>query len=255
MPQDLDFCKNSDYCVFLMLEHTPNRLHSGSRSTGPDAVPGVMNPIRVLLAGGHSLERAALHSLLDSLPEIKVVAEATDAHEALGLAETHRPRVALIDIAIAGPNGLAAVETLAKKSPSTRVLILSMHASEEYLMRALRAGAAGYLLKDSGAVELELAIKAVARGETHLSPAVSKHVTDSVRRTNTQATSLEQLTLRQREILQLIAEGQSSKEIACQLNVSVKTVDVHRGQLMERLDIHDVAGLVRFAIRVGLVTP
>ena len=235
-------------------DHIPNGTHPPSE-TAAGALPGVMEPIRVLLAGGHNLVRAGLHSLLDTLPEIEVVAEATNGQEALGLTQAYHPHVALVDIAIPGSNGLEAAETLAKHSPGTRVLLLSMQSSEEYLTRALRAGAAGYLLKDSGAVELELAIKAVARGETHLSPAVSKHVViDPVRRGNGEAGILQLLTPRQREILQLIAEGHSGKEIAYRLNVSVKTVEAHRAQLMQRLNIHDLAGLVRFAIRVGLVT-
>ncbi len=214
-----------------------------------------MSPIRVLLADDHKLVRAGLRSLLDGLPEIEVVAEAGDGREALSLIETHHPHVALMDIAMPGLNGLEVVEILAKQSPGTRVIILSMHASEEYVMRALRAGAAGYLLKDSGTAELELAIKAVAQGETYLSPPVSKHVVSSyVQRIGGEASLPEQLTPRQREILQLIAEGHSSKEIAQRLNVSARTIETHRAKLMERLDIHDVAGLVRFAVRAGLVT-
>jgi len=136
------------------------------------------------------------------------------------------------------------------------VIILSMHANEEYVLQALRAGAAGYVLKDSGVSELELALKSVSRGETYLSPAVSKHVVaDYVRRVGGESNSLEQLTPRQREILQLLAEGRSMKEIAQLLFISIKTVETHRAQLMERLDIHDVPGLVRYAIRIGLVTP
>jgi DNA-binding NarL/FixJ family response regulator len=131
-----------------------------------------------------------------------------------------------------------------------------MHATEEYVLRALRAGAVGYLLKDAGTAELELAVRAVVRGETYLSPAVSKHViAEYVQRVSGEPDSLEQLTPRHREILQLIAEGQTTKGIAQMLNLSVKTVETYRSQLMERLDIHDIAGLVRYAIRVGLISP
>jgi DNA-binding NarL/FixJ family response regulator len=134
------------------------------------------------------------------------------------------------------------------------VIILSAHSNEEYVWQALRAGAAGYLLKDAGTSELELAIRAVARGETYLSPAISKHViADYVRRVGGEAGSLDLLTPRQREILQLIAEGKTTKEIAGLLHLSVKTVETHRMQLMDRLDIHDVAGLVRYAIRIGMI--
>ncbi len=215
-----------------------------------------MKPIRILLADDHALVRAGLRSLLESLPEVEVVAEAGDGREALRLAATHHPHIALLDIAMPELNGLEAAALLAKEAPDTRVIILSMHTSEEYVVRALRAGVAGYLLKDSGLAELELAVKAVARGETYLSPPMSKHVVaDYVRRIGGEESLLEQLTPRQREVLQLIAEGRTTKEIAQKLNLSVKTVETHRAQLMERLDIHDLAGLVRYAIRAGLVAP
>jgi DNA-binding NarL/FixJ family response regulator len=140
--------------------------------------------------------------------------------------------------------------------PRARVLVLSMHTSKEYVQQALRAGARGYLLKDAAPAELELAIRAVARGEIYLSPAVSRHVVEGyVRGEVAAAGPLEGLTPRQREILQLVAEGNTSRDIARQLGVSVNTVETHRAQLMERLGIHDLAGLVRYAIRVGLVSP
>jgi DNA-binding NarL/FixJ family response regulator len=145
---------------------------------------------------------------------------------------------------------------LAVSAPSIRVIILSMHISEEYVLRALRAGCAGYLLKASAVAELEVAVRAVVRGETYLSPAVSKRVVDDyVSRTGGAADPLDALTPRQREILQLAAEGYSSKEIAQRLGLSYRTVEAHRAQLMERLGVHDLAGLVRFAVRVGLVRP
>jgi DNA-binding NarL/FixJ family response regulator len=136
------------------------------------------------------------------------------------------------------------------------VIILSMHSSEEYVLKALRAGAVGYLIKDAGSAELEVAVMAVAHGETYLSPAVSKHVVgEYVRRVSGEENPLDVLTPRQREILQLLAEGHTAQDIAQTLNISVKTVETHRAQLMERLDIHDLAGLVRYAIRAGLVNP
>jgi len=185
-----------------------------------------------------------------------VVAEASDGREALALAATHRPHVLLMDIAMPGLNGLEAAARLARELPEVRVIILSMHASEEYVLQALRAGAAGYLLKGAGPAELELAVRAAARGETYLSPSMSRHVVDDyLRRTGAAASSPDPLTPRQREILQLIAEGHTTKGVASKLGLSVKTVETHRMQLMERLDIHDVAGLVRYAIRIGLVTP
>jgi DNA-binding NarL/FixJ family response regulator len=213
-----------------------------------------MKSIRILLADDHTLVRAGIRSLVQALPGIQVVAEAGDGREALSLVETHQPDVALLDIAMPGLNGLEVAAQVADNFPFVRVIILSMHATEEYVLRALRAGASGYLLKDADTSELELAIKAVTRGETYLSPAVSKHVTEYVRRVGEETHStLERLTPRQREVLQLVAEGYTTQEIARMLNLSVKTVETHRTQLMERLDIHDIAGLVRYAVREGLV--
>jgi DNA-binding NarL/FixJ family response regulator len=213
-----------------------------------------MPSIRVLLADDHALVRAGFRALAQNLAGVEVVAEATDGREALTAIKTHQPDVVLMDISMAGLNGLEAAARVAKEFPNVRVIILSAHSNEEYVCQALRAGAAGYLLKDAGTSELDLAVKAVARGETYLSPGVSKHViSDYLRRTGGDSGALEMLTPRQREILQLIAEGQTTKQIANTLHISVKTVETHRMQLMERLDIHDVAGLVRFAIRMGLV--
>ena len=215
-----------------------------------------MNAIRMLLAEDHTIVRAGIRALLQNLEGIEVVAEAGDGREAIRLIEAHQPDIVLMDIGMAGLNGLEATARIAKEFPDVRVIILSMYASEEYVLQALRAGAVGYLLKDADMAELEIAIRAVAREETYLSPAVSKHVVaDYVRRVGGEPSSLERLTRRQREILQLIAEGHSTQEIAQMLSISVKTVETHRSQLMERLDIHDVASLVRYAIRMGLITP
>jgi DNA-binding NarL/FixJ family response regulator len=215
-----------------------------------------MSTIRIILTEDHTIVRAGIRALLENLDGVTVVGEAGDGREALRLVEAHHPDIVLMDIAMSGLNGLEATTRITKEYPDVRVIILSMHASEEYVLQALRAGAVGYLLKDAGTAELELAIRAVAREETYLSPAVSKHVVaDYVRRVGGEPSSLERLTRRQREILQLVAEGQSTQEIAQMLNISVKTVESHRAQLMERLDIHDVASLVRYAIRVGLITP
>ena len=216
----------------------------------------MMKPIRVLLADDHTLVRAGIRSLLENMEGIEVIAEAGDGREALRLVRTHRPDVVLMDIAMPGLNGLEAAARIAKKFPNVRVIILSMHVNEEYVLQALRAGAAGYMVKGADAAELEIAIRAVARGGTYLSPMVSKHVvTDYIQRISGETSPLELLTPRQREVLQLIAEGYSTKKIARTLKISVKTVETHRMQLMERLDIHDIAGLVRYAIRIGLVKP
>lgn len=212
--------------------------------------------IRVLLADNHTLVRAGLRALLQNIEGIQVVAEAGDGREALHLIAVHQPDLVLMDIAMPEMNGLEATAHVVKEFPQVRVMILSMHANEEYVLQALRSGAMGYVLKDAGISELELAVRAIVRGETYLSPAVSKHVVaDYVRRVSSEPSSLEQLTSRQREILQLIAEGRTTKEIADLLYVSVKTVETHRLQLMKRLNIHDIAGLVRYAIRMGLVLP
>jgi len=221
-----------------------------------------IGPVRVLLADDHHLVRAGIRALLSGLTTVEVVAEASDGREALRLIEAHHPDVACMDIGMAGMNGLEATARITRDYPGTRVIILSMHATEEYVLQALRAGAAGYLLKDAGLGELELAIKSVSRGETYLSPAVSKHVIDEYvrstggasRRADAETTPFDRLTPRQREILQLIAEGHTMHDIARILTISLKTVETHRAQLMDRLDIHDVPGLVRYAIRMGLVS-
>ena len=212
--------------------------------------------MRLLLADDHTLFREGVRSLLSGIPDVEIVAESGDGREALALIERHRPDVALIDITMPGLNGLEVAGRASRVSPRTRVLILSMHAAEGYVAQALRAGIAGYLLKDAAAVELASALRAIARGETYLSPSISKQVVDGfLGRIQPEADPLSSLTARQREILQLIAEGKSTKEIAAALAVGIKTVETHRAKLMERLDIHDVAGLVRFAIRSGMISP
>ncbi|MDB6015947.1 MAG: Two component transcriptional regulator, LuxR family [Pedosphaera sp.] len=215
-----------------------------------------MKNIRILLADDHTLLRAGIHSLLEKMPGVEVVGEAADGREAMSMVKALLPNMVLMDIAMAGLNGLEATARIIKEFPQVRIIILSMHANEEYVLQTLRAGAAGYLLKDAATAELELAIQAVAKGDTYLSPAISKRVIeDYVGRTSGQKGPAEQLTPRQREILQMVAEGKSTKEIAFLLNLSVKTVETHRAQLMDRLDIHDVPGLVRHAMRTGLVPP
>jgi DNA-binding NarL/FixJ family response regulator len=212
--------------------------------------------VRVLLVDNHTIVRAGLRVLLETLPGLVVVAEASDGREALRLAALHRPDLVLMDIAMPEMNGLEATERLRREFPQIQVVILSMHAHEEYVLQALRLGARGYILKDAGTAELELAIAAVRRGETYLSPAVSRHVIDQyLHRVGgaPEPPPIEPLTPRQREVLQLIAEGRTNKEIADVLQISVKTVETHRMQLMQRLGIHDLAGLVRYAVRSGLI--
>ncbi|HQY56747.1 MAG: response regulator transcription factor [Nitrospira sp.] len=215
-----------------------------------------MNRIRVLLAEDHTLVRAGFRALLEKLDGILVVGEVSDGLEALKVSKEIVPDVVLMDIAMPGMNGLEATSRMRQECPRTKVLMLSMYTNEEYLKEALRAGASGYLLKDADRAELELAIKTVRRGETYLTPAVAKFTLEAYCRQDDSRTGpLGKLTGRQREILQLIAEGCSTKQIAQRLDLSVKTVETHRAQLMERLEIHDVPGLVRLAIRTGLVQP
>ena len=214
-----------------------------------------MNEVRVILADDHTLVRAGLRKLLESVPNLTVVGEAQDGLELLSLVEKLQPDLVLMDIAMPGLNGLEAAARVTRGWPNIRILILSMHQSEEYVRQALRSGAAGYLLKDAAPLELELALKALLAGETYLSPAVSKGVVnDYVQRLRQDDTPGSGLTPRQTEVLQLIAEGHSSKEIARRLGLAVKTVETHRSQLMKQLDIHEVAGLVRYAMRVGLIS-
>lgn len=214
-----------------------------------------MSALRILLADDHQLVRGGLRSLLQSFPDMEIVGETGDGREAVELARRHAPDLVLMDIAMPHLNGLEATARIVKKLPRTRVIILSMHANEEYILQALRAGAVGYLLKNAAPTELEFAIRTVARGETYLSPEISRHVIEEYLgkgNADTPPGPLDQLTPRQREILQLVAEGQSTKQMAARLNVSVKTIETHRAQLMERLGIYDVAGLVRYALRHGL---
>lgn len=214
-----------------------------------------MKIIQVLLVDDHVLVRAGIRTLLEKIPNVKVVAEAASGREALELVKTKLPDLVLMDIAMANLNGLEALSRIAKDFPEVKVMILSAHANEEYVIRALRGGAAGYMLKDSATAELELAVSSVREGKTYLSPSISRTAIDNyLERMGDVVSPLEQLTSRQREILQLIGEGKNTKEIASNLEISVKTVESHRLQLMERLRIHDVPGLVRFAIRTGLVS-
>ena len=212
--------------------------------------------MRILLADDHALVRAGIRSLLEKIPGVEVAGEASNGREAIELIRAQRPDLVLMDIAMKELGGLEALPRITKNFPSVKVIILSAHANEEYVIRALRSGAAGYMLKDAATLELELAINSVTQGKTYLSPSISRTVIDSyLERVGSLSSPIDQLTARQREVLQLIAEGKNTKEIAGTLDISIKTVEAHRLQLMARLDIHDVPGLVRYAIRSGLVSP
>lgn len=215
-----------------------------------------MSRLRVMIVEDHALVRAGMRALMEKIEGIDVVSAVGDGWEAVKAVQTDAPDLVLMDIAMPELNGLDATSRIVKESPATRVILLSMHANEEYLQQALQSGASGYLLKGAELAELELAIKTVSRGESYLTPAVAKYAIEAYREKSDGPTGpLAKLSMRQREILQLIAEGHTTKDIAQRLNVSVKTVETHRAHLMERLEIHDVPGLVRFAVRVGLIQP
>src|SRR5919199_5494553 len=194
-----------------------------------------MNTIRVVLVEDHTLVRAGIRALLQGLSDIQVVAEAADGLAALQVIETEQPDAVLMDISMPGLSGLETAARLRQQASAPHVILLSMHASEEYVMQALQQGVSGYLLKDAGTSELAAAIRAVAGGETYISPAVSTHLAGYIRRGGG-ASSGDTLTPRQREILKLIAEGRTTQQIAQQLHISVKTAETHRAQLMERLN-------------------
>ncbi|WP_010584645.1 response regulator [Schlesneria paludicola] len=216
-----------------------------------------MTSIRLIVADDHALIRAGFRSILQSVPEFEVVGEASDGFQALELVARLRPHVLLTDIAMPNMNGLTVAERVFKEFPEVRVIIVSMHANEEFVGQAVRSGAAGYLLKDADAAELQFAINSVIRGESYLTPAVSKQMMSSYMQlmgeTQSTAAAADPLTPRQREILRLITEGQTTKGIARILEISAKTVETHRSQIMDRLGIHDIPGLVRYAMRRGLV--
>ena len=206
--------------------------------------------MNVILADDHRLVRAGLRALLDASPGIDVVAEATDGEEAWRLIQELRPDAALLDIAMPRLSGLAVLQQVAAAKLPTRVLLLSMYDNDEYVAEAVRAGASGYLIKDAAVEELGLALDALKRGDVYLSPAISRKLAQAF----SGGRPSPGLTARQTQILRLIAMGHSSKEVARELDLSIKTVETHRTQIMDRLDIRDLAGLVRYAVRSGLVS-
>lgn len=213
-------------------------------------------PLTIILADDHALVRAGIRTLLEKLPGVAIIAESGDGRETLALVQARDPDLVIMDISMPGLNGLDATARIVREHPRTKVLILSMHTGEDYVLQALRAGATGYLLKDAATEELHLAITAVRQGETYLSPTISKEVLARHRQQvlDPRAEPIKALTPRMREIVQLIAEGRSTKEIAFLLNLSVKTIETHRMHLMARLNLHDVAGVVRYALRTGLIS-
>jgi len=212
-----------------------------------------MNPIRVLIADDHALVRAGIRALVEKIDDVVVVGEAGKGNEALDLVRQLRPNLMLLDITMPEGSGFEVLDQVTKKHPEIRVIVLTVHEAGEYAIRALREGAAGFLPKSAASTELEQAIQTVVRGEKYISPETSQKTILEFGRGTTKRDLLATLSPRQREVLRLIAEGRTTKQIAQVLKISVKTVETHRAQLMERLGIHDVAGLVRYAIIVGLI--
>lgn len=210
-----------------------------------------MKKIRILLADDHVMVRQGFRMILAAQPDMEIVGEAGNGREALELAEKLQPDVVVMDVAMPELNGIEATRRLAASSPRTRVLALSMYKDSVYVREILRAGARGYLLKDAIDRDLLAAVRAVAGGEGYLSPAVSEAVLSDYRRHVSDPLDL--LSSREREVLQLIAEGKTNKDIASALKLSVYTVDAHRGRIMEKLNLHSVGELVRFAVRHGLI--
>lgn len=209
--------------------------------------------IRVLLADDHVLVREGLRALLAKEEDIQVVAEAGDGREALHLAQEARPDVAALDLSMPLLNGLEAARQIAAWERGPRVILLTVHAEDRYVLEALRVGVRGYVLKRQAAADLVRAIREVSSGGVYLSPGISSTVVEAIR--SPRSVPEEPLTAREREVLQLVAEGKTTKEIAVLLGVSVKTADAHRTRLMQKLDIHDIASLTRYAIRQGMIQP
>ena len=212
-------------------------------------------PLRIVLADDHPVVRAGIRAELEKLPEVTVVGEASDGRAAIELIKEHHPDVVFMDISMRGLNGLEATGRITKEFPQVRVIILSVHQNEEYFWQALKSGASGYLLKKAATAELAAALRRVVDGEIYLAREISNRLVKKLPlQIAHQKSPLEKLTDRQREILQLIAEGQTTKAIALVLNLSPKTVEYHRARLMETLNIFDIPGLVRFALQSGLIS-
>ncbi|MBI4443253.1 MAG: response regulator transcription factor [Acidobacteria bacterium] len=214
-------------------------------------------PIHILLADDHRIVRQGLRRILEEHPQMEVVAEASDGREAVQLAMEKKPDVVVMDIAMPQLNGMEAARQILRRLPATKILVLSMYSDESYVVQVLEAGAKGYLLKDSADAELVEAVQAVSNGKSFFSPLISRILLDEyVRQLQEKKVTdrYELLTEREREILQLIAEGKTSREIAELLNISVSTVDTHRGHIMEKLDLHNPYEVVLYAVRKGLIS-
>ena len=218
-----------------------------------------MSKTKVLLVDDHTIVRQGIKALLDTQEGIEVVGEAEDGREAIEKVKQMAPNVIVIDITMPNLNGIEATRQIKKINPEIKVLVLTVHDNEEYIHRILQAGASGYLLKESAVSDLVSAINAVEKGDIFLSPSISKVVVkDYIRHAETESgefDSLNILTNREREVLQLIAEGHTNKDIARILKLSIKTIDVHRSHIMDKLNIRDITGLVKYSIRKGLIKP
>ena len=216
-----------------------------------------MPKLRLLLGDDHTLVRHGLRKILEEQPEWTVVSEVGDGREAVREAVLHKPDVAIIDVAMPLLNGVDATQQIVRRVPETRVLMLSMHAEEAYVMRALQAGATGYMVKDSAGKELLKAIESVAAGRRYFSPAIERLVHDETARSAASlgfADRYETLSAREREIFQLIAEARSNKEVAALLDISPATVETHRARILQKLDVHNIAEVVLYAVRRGIIS-
>jgi two-component system, NarL family, response regulator NreC len=216
-----------------------------------------MKKVRILLADDHTVMRAGLRALLERQPNLEVVGEAGDGRQTVELASSHVPDVVVMDIAMPNLNGVEATRRMVSKQPTISVVILSMYSDESYVMRALEAGARAYLLKDSAVTDLIRAIEAVSQGKSFFSPKISRILAEEYIRALRQkgiADSYELLTPREREILQLLAEGKTNKEVATSLNISVYTAETHRGNILQKLNLHSTAELVLYAVRKGIIS-
>jgi DNA-binding NarL/FixJ family response regulator len=212
---------------------------------------------RIVIAEDHTILREGLRALLSSNPGFEIVGEAGDGREAIRCVEKFKPSLILTDLSMPKMNGMEAIREIRRVSPETKILVLTVHRAEEYILATFRAGADGYLLKDSTHAELLMAVKKVLSGKHYISPEISESVIDGYlegKKTLKPRTSWETLTQREREILKLIAEGYKNKEIAEDLCISVKTVEKHRANLMEKLDLHSIQALTAFAIEKGIVS-
>jgi two-component system response regulator NreC len=215
-----------------------------------------MNPIRILLADDHIVIRKGLRLLLESQPGFQVIAEASDGRETVALAEAHQPDVIVLDVAMPTLNGIEAARQISAKLPQSAIVFLSMHSDESYVLKALKSGAKGYLLKDSAEHDLISAIRAVSEGKAFFSPAISKMMVAEYMRQMQEREiedSYELLTTREREVLQLLAEGKANKEVANILNLSLYTVETHRGNILQKLNLHSGAELILYAVRKGVI--